>query len=93
MLHVERAHIVPGDIKALPDIPTIAELRCCCAELRRPSIWKVFARAQRRFWVPFSVLILEKTPPAPDFQHRNADTSSAHPLLGVYRMLRYQTTL
>ena len=27
--------------------------RCCCTELRRRSIWKVFARAQRRFWVPF----------------------------------------
>jgi hypothetical protein len=33
-----------------------------------PSIWKVFARAQRRFWVPLSILILEKTPPAPDLQ-------------------------
>jgi hypothetical protein len=42
--------------------------RRCCTELRRPLIWKVFARAQRRFWVPFSVLILEKTPPAPDLQ-------------------------
>jgi hypothetical protein len=41
---------------------------CCCTELRRPSIWKVFARAQRRFWVPFSVLILEKHPRPPNLQ-------------------------
>jgi hypothetical protein len=34
-----------------------AQSRRCCTE-----------RAQRRFWVPFSVLILEKTPPAPDLQ-------------------------
>jgi hypothetical protein len=39
-----------------------------CTELRRPSIWKVFARAQRRFWVPFSVLILEKHPRPPNLQ-------------------------
>jgi hypothetical protein len=43
--------------------------RCCCTELRRPpSIWKVFARAQRRFWGPLFRFDFGKTPPAPTFK-------------------------